>query len=284
MVRQKQIWKLCFQDSDQYINFYYANRYRESETVLLLEDKEICSMLTILPIKIIAPNGPRFNSAMLYAIATHPQYQKRGYASRLIAFTHQNLSEHKNMFSVLVPSNRELFDYYHQQGFQNGFYVREVRLTQDRVESFEFSNTSHCTILKISPSEYNKIRSEQLRGRFYVAYADDEIAYQQKLSQLSGADIFGLEIDGVQGCVTIERVNSAKVFIKELLIPDQFLTPVIQQVLQLWPAKEYLLRIPAFLGGKLEGVVRPFGMIRAIQNTDLEITAEDLGYLGFAFD
>lgn len=32
-VRQKEIWKLCFGDSEQYIDFYYANRYKEDETL-----------------------------------------------------------------------------------------------------------------------------------------------------------------------------------------------------------------------------------------------------------
>lgn len=284
MARQKEIWRLCFGDSDSFIDFYYANRYKETETVLLLEDSKICSMLTMVPIKIIAPNTQSFNSTMLYAIATHPQYQSKGIASRLIAFTHQNLTENQNAFSVLVPSENRLFDFYHHHGYQTGFYIREDLFTQERIANLGCSNNRHCRISRITSEEYNLRRNEQLSGRLYVAYADDEIAYQQKLSQQSGADIFGIEIDEVQGCVAIERVKSDRVLIKELLIPYHLLSVAIKQIAQLWPAKEYILRTPAFMGEQLVGTIRPFGMIKAIQETDLEITTKDFGYLGLAFD
>jgi len=282
--RQKELWKLCFGDSEHYIDFYYDNHYKENETILLLEDREIYSMLTMLPIKIIFPNIQSFNSAMLYAIATHPQYQNRGFASRLIDFAHENLRENENAFSVLVPSAKQLFEFYRQQGFHDGFYVREVLLTQERIKSLDLSENYHCIISKTTPREYNKHRNELLSGKLYVAYADDEIAYQQKLSQQGGADIFTIEIDKMQGCAAIERVNSDKVFIKELLISDQLLSVAIKQITQLLPAKEYILRTPAFLGEQLEGAIRPFAMFKVVQEIDLEIIADDLGYLGFAFD
>jgi hypothetical protein len=88
----------------------------------------------------------------------------------------------------------------------------------------------------------------------------------------------------VQGCVALERLKSDQVFIRELLIPEQFIPAAVKQIARLSPAKQYVLRIPSFLGQQLEGTIRPFGMIRMIQDTDLEITAENQGYLGFAFD
>ena len=284
MVRQKEIWKLCFGDSDHYIDFYYANRYKETETVVLLDDKEIVSMLTMLPIKIITSTQQIFNSTMLYAIATHPKYQNRGFATEAMNFTHQFLRENEIVFSVLVPSGKQLFDFYRQRGYQDGFFIREVLFTQGRIESLESIENCHCIMSKISPEDYNQTRNKLLSGRLYVAYPDEEIAYQQSLSRQSGADIFGIEINKNQGWVVIERLNSDKILIKELLISDQLLSAAIQQIAQLWPAKEYVLRTPSFWGQRVQGTIRPFGMIKAIQQNEIEITAEEIGYLGFAFD
>lgn len=282
--RQKEIWKLCFGDSDHYIDFFYANRYKEEETMVLLQDGEILAMLTMIPIKTIASDKRSFNSTMLYAIATHPKYQNRGFATQLMDFTYQYMSKKKDAFSVLVPSDKQLFDFYRKQGYQDGFYIREALFTRKRIESLHIGATCQCTISGITPKEFNQRRTKQLSGRFYVSYADEEIAYQQKLSQQFGADIYGIEIEEVQGCVAIEKINSDKVFIKELLIPEQLLPVAVKHIAQLLPAKEYILRTPAFLGKQLEGSIRPFGMIRANQEIDFKITPEDLGYLGFAFD
>ncbi|PKM77948.1 MAG: GNAT family N-acetyltransferase [Firmicutes bacterium HGW-Firmicutes-15] len=282
--RQKEIWKLCFGDSDHYIDFYYANRYKEDETLLLLQDGEILAMLTMLPIKTIAADKRSFNSTMLYAIATHPKYQSRGYATQIMNFAYHYLRKKTNAFSILVPSEKQLFDFYRQQGYQDGFYIREASFTWNLIESWDVSETWHCTISGITPEEYNHRRNKQLSGRLYVSYADEEITYQKMLSQQFGADIYGIEIEEVQGCVVIEKMNSDKVFIKEILIPEELLPVAVKYIAKLFHAKEYILRTPAFLGKQLQGSIRPFGIIRANQEIDLEITPEDLGYLGFAFD
>jgi GNAT superfamily N-acetyltransferase len=284
IVRQKEIWKLCFGDSDRYIDFYYSNRYQETETVLLLEDQEICSMLTMLPIRILAPTKQTFKAAMLYAIATHPQHQNRGFASQVIDFTHQSLKEEKKSFSVLVPAEKHLINFYRKRGYQDGFCIREAVFTQEGIEGLNCHDHNRCILSKIRAEDYNLRRNEHLSGRLYVAFNDNEIAYQQKLSQLSGADIFGIEINGAQGCAALERLNPGRILIRELLIPDQYLQAVLKNIAALLPAPEYVLRTPAFLGQQMKGNVRPFGMIKKIQERELEVTAEELGYLGLAFD
>ncbi len=282
--QQKEIWKLCFGDSDQYIDFYYDHRYREDETMLLLEKGEIAAMLTMLPVKVAVPDKRSFDSNMFYAIATHPLFQNRGYAAQLMAFASQYLRKKKKVFSVLVPAGKELFGFYQRQGYQEGFYNREILFTRKMIKKLSSAETGCCAMAGISPAEYNQRRNEQLCGRLYVSYAEEEIAYQKKLSQHFSADIYGLEIEGVQGCAAVERLGSDKVFIKELLIPEKYIPAVVRYISASIPAKEYVLRTSPFSGRQSDGAIRPFGMIRANNGIDLKITPEDAGYLGLAFD
>ncbi len=281
--RQKEIWKLCFGDSDQYIDFFYANRYQEDETVLLLQNGEILAMLTMLPITLIAANHSSYNAAMLYAIATHPQYQQRGLATQLMDYAYQYSGRKNIAFSVLVPSETKLFKFYRHQGYQDGFYIREAKFTSKGIEDLYCGETLHSTISGITVEEYNQIRNKHLSGRLYVSYANEEIAYQKKLSQQTGADIYGIEIGAIKGCASIEKISD-KVFIKEILINDELLSVAVKHIAQLLPTQEYLVRTPVFLGSQLGGTIRPFGMIRANEDTELDILSEDLGYLGIAFD
>lgn len=282
--QQKEIWKLCFGDPDSYINFYYAKRYKEDETALMFQHEEIAAMLTMIPVRTVFPNQRSYSTAMLYAIATHPKYQRRGFAAQLMEFSNQYLRGRENEFSVLVPANKELFDYYTKQGYQEGFYIREALLTLDRVNSLPSNESQDCRISPISPQEYNYRRNKQLGGQLFIAYGDEDIAYQKKLSQQTGADIYAVDIENIQGCLTVERISAEKVFIKESIIPDDYLDVTLQQIARQLPAKEYIVRTPSFLGKPLGGLVRPFAMIRVLNKPGSEILSDELGYLGIAFD
>lgn len=283
-VYQKEIWKRCFGDPDSYIDFYYANRYKEEETAVLLHGGEILAMLTMIPVRTVFPDNRSFNTAMLYAIATHPIYQNRGFATQLMDFSNQYLRARKDELSILVPAKPQLFDYYRKQGYQDGFYIRETLLTRARVESLPIYKSGNCAISAITPQEYNRRRNNQLSGQLYIAYDDADIAYQRKLSQYSGADIYAVDIEDIQGCLAVERIASDKVLIKEILLPEDFINVAVKQIVQQFSAKEYVLRTPPYLGEQLGGDLRPFGMIRVQREIDLVIRPEDLGYLGFAFD
>lgn len=283
-VHQKELWKRCFGDSDRYIDFYYANRYKEDETVVLLHGGELVAMLTMIQVRTVIPDNRSFKTAMLYAIATHPKYQNLGFATQLMDFSNQYLRTQKTELSVLAPANGQLFDYYRKQGYQDGFYIRETRLFRDSVDSLPSDQSCKCTISAITPQEYNRRRNKQLNGRFFIAYGDEDIAYQKKLSQLSGLDIYAVDIAEKQGCLAVERITSDKVLIKEILLPEELMNAAIKQIVQQLSAKEYVLRTPPYLGEHLRGSIRPFGMIRVASEIDWVITPEDLGYLGFAFD
>ena len=283
ILRQKEIWKLCFGDSYHYIDFYFDNMYKEDETLLLFEDESIASMLTMLPVKIITVDQRSFDSAMLYAVATHPNYQNRGFSSQLIDFAHQYLRNKGIVFTVLVPSGKRLFNFYRKQGYEDGLYIRELLFNREMIEQVDKDNNYPCILSRISSEIYNQIRREKLTGKFHVDYSDDKILYQKQLSRESHADLFSINCNGLQGCAAIERLNIDRVFIKELLIPEKLLTGVVNHVAGLLPAREYVVRTPAFSGQQLQGI-RPFGMIKAIQKNDFMIATEDFGYLGFAFD
>lgn len=282
--RQKEIWKLCFGDSTEEINFYYANCYQKEETLLLLEDGELLAMLTMTPVQFVLADQREFDAAMLYAIATHPRYQGQGIATCLMESAHRRLLEKGQAFSVVVPGAPPLFDFYRRQEYRGGFFVREARYTREEIMALPGGGTGECRISGISPQEYNRIRNEMLHGHLYVAYHEREISCQKKWSQFSGTDIYRIEAEGLEGCAAVERYSVDKIEVKELLIPGKVLTTAVQQIAQVLPARQYVIRTPAFWGEQLDGVIRPLGLYRKNRATEGEITSLDCGYLGLAFD
>lgn len=282
--RQKEIWKICFGDHDDYINFYYNQRYKENETVVLLHEGQISAMLTMIPVRTVTPDHRSFNSAMIYAVATDPQYRNRGFASRILDYSSRYLGARETHMTILVPADRHLFDFYRRQGYREGFYLREAWLTREQINSWPDGSSCKCTVWPVSPGEYNRRRNQLLKGRLHVAYADDDIAYQKKLSVQTGADVYAIDIDETQGCAVIERLAEDKVLFKEILLPREFIGTGIKALVQLLEAWEYIVRTPAYLGQDVGGLVRPYGMFRVQQELALSLTSADLGYMGLGFD
>jgi len=250
-------------------------------------------MLTLMPVRTVFPDNQSAASSMLYAVGTHPEYQHEGFGTQLMDLCRQNLEENNIGFSILVPVNQKIVDFYHNQGYKENFYLRELPFRYDKIDSLipglEALRPQSCTLSSLEPQEYNARRNEQLKGKFFIAYGDEDIQYQKKLSQHSGADIYGVSIEEtagcvVKGCAVIERISSEKVLIKELLISEESYHPVIKEIVKLVPAKEYILRTPAYLGKNLGGKVRSFGMIKEHGDFEPKVTSEDRGYLGIAFD
>jgi hypothetical protein len=106
-----------------------------------------------------------------------------------------------------------------------------------------------------------------LSGRGYIAYGLNDISYQKKISQWSGADIYQLDAGDSRGCAVIEKAAPEKFLIKELLIAEEFIPLFLKRIARDLPAKEYILRTPGYLGVSLGGILRPFGMLRVHGNT-----------------
>lgn len=263
----KQIWNLCFHDDEAYIDFFYTNKFKPEQTVLLLENNVIAAMLTMLPLSLSTPNLGTFNLRMLYAIATHPDYQGRGLASKLINYCNDLLKEEKVNMSVLVPASKDLFGFYYKLGYINGFYIRESILSLEQIKGFQNNTTDDCSIAPIDANEYNMLRNNILKDRANIQYPDEDITYQKKLSKTVSSDIYKIEFENTAGCAVIERLSEDKIFIKEILLDDIYLQSALKHIAKLFPAEQYIVRTPAHMGASIGGIIRPFAVYKPLYDS-----------------
>ncbi len=303
MERLKAIWKLCFGDGDSFIDFYFARRFQPEQVAVYLVDQVITAMLTMIPIQYVdGPEGEKTRQgAMLYAIATHPDFQRRGMASELMEWALAYLGSRQIELCVLVPAEEKLFGFYERQGYQAGFTLREAVLNRDEIRVMgeppytkspytNMEETPDLAVAAALPQTYNSIRNQLLRGTPYIAYGEEEVAYQKQVSRLSGADLYELSSGEVLGCAAVECLTEDKVLVKELLVPEALIAQGLKALAQTIPAQEFIIRTPAPWGQGIGGQIRSFGMLKRTSSRESGPTNQEDSlpgggaYLGLAFD
>lgn len=224
VTRQKEIWQLCFGDPEEYRELFFCEGYKADNSLVLLIDEILVARLTIIAVELAAPFRNEIKSyqgAMLYGVATHPDYQRQGLARELMTFTNQYLQRMGLEFSIVVPAEPSLFEYYRKLGYREAFSIREISLTREMIENLvverDEARERDELFLAASPADYNYLRNTLLQGKLALLYQEEDIAYQQKISQMTGADLYILDCGAEKACLVAERMSATKLMIKELL-------------------------------------------------------------------
>lgn len=135
------LWKICFNDSDNFCDWLFNNRFFPEYSTVLEKDGEIVSCMQGVPY-IVNFRGVEVNSVMLCGVSTEPNNRKQGFMSRL--FTHSiNQLKSKNV-SLAVHTPAVLESYFSFQHFPvaNAQYIEEtnsINQSEFKFEKLEFT-------------------------------------------------------------------------------------------------------------------------------------------------
>lgn len=103
----KNIWRECFRDSEEEIDFYFKNLYDEKNLVYIDENNIIKSCLHENKYDVIL-NKENIKSSFIVAVGVLPEYRKKGYMKKLIDKTFS----HDYDFIYLHPVNSSIYEKY----------------------------------------------------------------------------------------------------------------------------------------------------------------------------
>ena len=159
------IWKSCFLDSEEYINYFYDENFERIESYILTVDKKPVSMVNMLPASF--KNNNDFQPAkFIYAAGTLPAYRGKGYMGKIIRFTKSEAKKHEYAL-FLKPSSASLTEFYQSFGFKINSYFQLVSLLPSEKQTLLVSDIS-CT-------EYNSLRNAAFCDTPYVKWSDEHI-------------------------------------------------------------------------------------------------------------
>ena len=115
----RRLWDMCFNDEEDFNNWFFTNRFKSEYCLVLREDGIIKAMAQMLPYEISALGKVTY----IYGAATHPDYRKMGLMRALLERSFENDIKNGCIASVLIPANKNLFEFYKKLGYKTVFYV-----------------------------------------------------------------------------------------------------------------------------------------------------------------
>ena len=115
------LWQDSFNDSPEYIEFFFNRVYKSENTLVIKRNDFIVSMLQMIPYKAklayeILP------VAYVYGACTHPFERGQGLMKELICFAKSEMYRRGFAYAIVIPANLSLFDYYRKLGFTSPIF------------------------------------------------------------------------------------------------------------------------------------------------------------------
>ncbi len=120
----KHLWRLCFNDSEAFIDLYFRLRYRDDINVCIRQDDKVVAALQMIPYPMMCM-GEVIPTSYISGACTHPDYREQGLMRRLLTDTHRRMAEQGALLSTLIPAEEWLFGYYAKSGYAPVFAYEE---------------------------------------------------------------------------------------------------------------------------------------------------------------
>lgn len=127
----KALWKLCFEDSEEFVEMYFKLRYKNEVNVAIQSGDEVISALQTLPYPMTFC-GEMVQTSYISGACTHPDFRSKGVMRELLSQSFARMLRNGIQFSTLIPAEPWLFDYYKRMGYATVFQysVKEMTLPE----------------------------------------------------------------------------------------------------------------------------------------------------------
>lgn len=124
--RTRDLYELCFpEDSEAFTDYYYTYKCTDNEIAVIEDGEKICSMIHLNPFR-ISLYGSVCTVHYIVAVATDPDYRRRGCMRDLMHRVFHDMYRREEPFTFLIPANP---DYYYSSGFE--YWENQIELKQE---------------------------------------------------------------------------------------------------------------------------------------------------------
>src|SRR5690554_6599849 len=110
----RDLWTYCFDDTPEFIDFFFNSCYLPSNTLIAEEDNRIQSSLQLLPYR-MRLRGREVPVYYIVGVGTWPEDRGQGLVKNLLLYADSLMKERGYDISILLPFQ---YDFYRKYGWE----------------------------------------------------------------------------------------------------------------------------------------------------------------------
>lgn len=129
----RQLWRTCFNDSEDFQDIYFEEKYADAHNLTLQPNGTVVAAMQLLPYRMTF-YGNVLHAGYISGLAVHPDERGKGMAARLLRQAHQELARQGGVFSFLIPGDDELRHFYERPehgAYWTSTFRQEVELVAE---------------------------------------------------------------------------------------------------------------------------------------------------------
>ena len=206
-----EIWNYCFNDGPKFTDYYFNNKYKNYNTIVVEEETNVVSSLQLNQYK-IKLNDKEYDTSYVVGVSTLPEGRGRGYMRHIMDFTLNELYKKEQLISILMPIDYRL---YRKYGYEHCYDQIEYEINIEDLGGFKSSGS----LIKATSDHINEMINieesflENLNGRVIR----DEDYYKNLFKEIESEDghIYIHRNEESDGYI-IYFINGDNIFVREL--------------------------------------------------------------------
>ena len=145
------MWKICFNETDEWLDFYFSKRYKSENTLIYVVNNNIVASLQMYPY-LLKCYGQYIPIIYLCGICTLPEERNKGFSKKLLKMVDIIIKQKNIPISILIPSNENLFNFYEKFDYKQVFYKNNEKISLKQIldanTSLESSYKNFCQLFE----------------------------------------------------------------------------------------------------------------------------------------
>lgn len=225
------IWKECYDDTLEYIDFFMKNMSENVKEAVYLIDNKAVGVMYLIPCMI---NNTGEKAFYWYAGGVIRKYRKRGVFSELVdaILQYSDRTGYKS-FCYAMPQMRE---FYKNKGLVNEYYKSNTMIKKS-------GNNCNISRRKLKKGEYLTLREEYFSGINYIEWNKKYLDYAAEEKRICGGigDIITIED---KPYAVIGDIKDGILYIEETTIEEKVLCNISDSLCNMYNADGICVQTP----------------------------------------
>ena len=174
----KDIWKYCFNDTEDFMGYYFNNKYKEENTIVL-EENSIVSSLQMNKYTLNI-NGANYKVSYVVGVSTLPQVRGKGYMKYIMEYMFNELYNNNeliiNRTSNLMQMIRRIQDEVHRFAITYHRSLRDKRTLHSILDDIPFIGERRRRALLMKFGSVDNIRKSSIEELLETPSIDKKAA------------------------------------------------------------------------------------------------------------